>query len=138
MLSPPQPGQPRRQHQRAAAAASASEPPRANQGEDGTVDFVLPDCGLRCKADGHVYSSSLHAPLGQAYMFFSLLYVVVVYLTEQKHKANQSNQFISNITIHINIKQSITHIKSKHNQPIHPSINQQHFVSCLLPLIVLT
>ena len=64
VLSSSRPRQPHGQHQKASEAASASAPPRANQGEGGSVDFVLPDCGLRCAADGHVYSAPLHAPLG--------------------------------------------------------------------------
>ena len=58
--------QPNRVVQQASEAASSSAPPRANQREDGVVEFVLPDCGLRCTADGHVYAATMHAPLGQS------------------------------------------------------------------------
>ena len=79
MLSSSRPQQPHGQHQKASEAASASAPPRANQGEGGSVDFVLPDCGLRCAADGHVYSATLHAPLGKSHLInFYLLYIVIL------------------------------------------------------------
>ena len=48
----------------APASASASAPASAPAAAGVSIDFVLPDCGLRCVADGNVFSEGLRLPLG--------------------------------------------------------------------------